>query len=409
MTQPAIELDGVGKRYWKIQERSLLRSLVRFGPPNKTELWALRDANLLVEPGETIGIVGRNGAGKSTLLRLLAGVSRPTTGTVTTRGRIAPLLSVGVGFHQEMTGRENIYVNGMLLGFGKSRIDTLFDEIVEFADLADFIDTPVKFYSSGMYMRLGFSVAMHVEPDVLLVDEVLAVGDIGFRIRSLDRMREMHRSGTAVVFVSHWLQAVQLLCPRAVCMHRGQIVFDGPTEGALARHHELLTSDADSAEYARGTVRVENRQLLKLDGSPAGTVQQDSAMIYRVELHFDESVESPQVLFQVYAEDGTFVYQMQTPLGESWRTLSAGAIATLDVTFLPRFGGGGTFRNVVVVTSIDTSVTYVRDDGLAYFVEPRIGAAGLSDLEAKIAIDGVDRTESRPMRFGGTWAAVEGA
>src|SRR4051812_27791053 len=211
MTLPAIEMRGVGKRYWKIQERSLLRSLVPFGPSNRSEFWALRDADLALEPGETLGIIGRNGAGKSTLLRLLAGVTRPSTGMVRTRGRIAPLLSVGVGFHQEMTGRENVYVNAMLLGFDKRRIDRIFDEIVDFADLGAFIDTPVKFYSSGMYMRLGFSVAMHVEPDVLLVDEVLAVGDVGFRLRSFERMRDLQRQGAALVFVSHWLQAVQLL------------------------------------------------------------------------------------------------------------------------------------------------------------------------------------------------------
>src|SRR5262249_15128835 len=159
-----------------------------------------------------------------------------------TCGRIAPLLSVGVGFHQEMTGRENIAVNGMLLGLSKKRIDALFDEIVGFAELEDFIDTPVKFYSSGMYMRLGFSVAIHSEPDILLVDEVLAVGDVGFRLRSLERMRALQQSGCALVFVSHWLHAVQMLCPRTVCMHRGMVVFDGRTDEAIAKHHELLAA-----------------------------------------------------------------------------------------------------------------------------------------------------------------------
>ncbi len=266
MTVPAIELRGVSKRYRKIQERSLLRSLIPFGPPNRTELWALRDIDLCVEPGETVGVIGRNGAGKSTMLRLLAGVTRPTTGSVVTRGRVAPLLSVGVGFHPEMTGRENIYVNGMLLGFGRSQLDSLFDEIVEFAELAEFIDTPVKFYSSGMYLRLGFSVAIHVEPDVLLVDEVLAVGDTDFRLRSFDRMRAMQQSGTALLFVSHWLQAVQLLCPRTVCMHQGRVEFDGPTDAAIARHHEVLTRDALSQTRDQENVRVVTRELVDAGG-----------------------------------------------------------------------------------------------------------------------------------------------
>ncbi|MCU1427037.1 MAG: transporter ATP-binding protein [Actinomycetia bacterium] len=410
MTTPAVELHGVGKRYWKIHERSLLRSLVPFGPPNRTELWALRDANLLVEPGETLGIIGRNGAGKSTMLRLLAGVTRPTTGKVVTRGRIAPLLSVGVGFHQEMTGRENIYVNGMLLGFSKARITRIFDDIVDFAQLGDFIDTPVKFYSSGMYMRLGFSVAIHSEPDVLLVDEVLAVGDVGFRLRSFDRMRAMQRSGAALVFVSHWLQAVQVLCPRTVCMHQGRIAFDGPTEGAIARHHELLSTDDGRVADDRATaVRVLRRELMDADGLPVGTVRQDDVLTYRVDLRFEEAVQSPQVLFQVIAEDSTLTYQMQTALGDQWRTFSAGEESSIVVRFQPRFGGGGTFRAAVVVTNIDSSITLLHDEqGPAFFVEPRRGVVGVCDLQARIAVDNEDRTDQRSLRFGDEAAAVEG-
>jgi ABC-2 type transport system ATP-binding protein len=341
------------------------------------------------------------------MLRLLAGVTRPTTGTVVTRGRVAPLLSVGVGFHPEMTGRENIYVNGMLLGFGRSRIGSLFDEIVDFSDLGDFINTPVKFYSSGMYMRLGFSVAMHVEPDILLVDEVLAVGDIGFRFRSIDRMREMHKAGTALVFVSHFLHDVQRLCPRALCMHQGSIVYDGQTEGAIGRYHELLSGEDDTESVERVSVRVLHRELVGLDGAAVGTVRQDEPLVYRLRFRFEEQVHSPQILFQVYAEDGTFVYQTHTVFGEAWCVFAPGQEARLEVRFLPRFGGGGTFRNVVVVTDIDGFVTFVRDVGLAFFVEPRRGTAGIGDLEATITIDEEDRTFQQSMRFGTHRAAVQ--
>jgi ABC-type polysaccharide/polyol phosphate transport system ATPase subunit len=406
---PAIELQGVGKRYWKIQERSLLRALVPFGPPNRSELWALHDADLRVDAGETIGIIGHNGAGKSTMLRLLAGVTRPTSGRVTTRGRIAPLLSVGVGFHQEMTGRENIFVNGMLLGFGKARIASLFDEIVEFAELEEFIDTPVKFYSSGMYMRLGFSVAIHVEPDVLLVDEVLAVGDVGFRLRSFDRMRALQRSGTALVFVSHWLQAVQVLCPRTVCMHHGRIVFDGPTEGAIAHYHACL-SEENAGGADAGPVQIVERELLDEAGRPVGTVDQDQTLTYRMRVRFDAVVHSPQVLFRVLAEDSTLVYQMQTAIGDRWRSFATGDEATVLVTFRPRFGGGGTFRVVVEVTDTGTSVTLAHDEGgPAFFVEPLRGVVGVSDLEATIEIDGEDRTDQRSLRFESRPTALEGA
>jgi ABC-type polysaccharide/polyol phosphate transport system ATPase subunit len=407
MRPPAIELTGVGKRYWKIEERSLVRSLVPLGPPNRTELWALRDANLRVEPGETLGMIGRNGAGKSTLLRLLAGVTGPTTGTVVTRGRVAPLLSVGVGFHHELTGRENIYVNGMLLGFSKSRINALFDEIVEFAELGEFIDTPVKFYSSGMYMRLGFSVAIHVEPDVLLVDEVLAVGDVSFRRRSLDRMRAMQQSGTALVFVSHWLQTVQMLCPRTVCMHQGRIEFDGPTDAAIARYHELLASDEE--EKGAGSVRVDHRELVNAEGVAVGTVHQDDLLTYRVRLRFERPVDSPQVVFQVISEDSTLAYQMQTRVGESWRSFSEGEETQVVVSFRPRIGGGGTFRVAMLVTNTDRSVTLVHDhNGPSFFVAPRLGTLGITDLLATITIDGEHRANHRSLRFESHRAAVEG-
>ena len=410
MTLPAIEMHGVGKRYWKIHERSLVRSLIPFGPPNRTELWALRDADLSVAPGETIGIIGRNGAGKSTMLRLLAGVTRPSTGRVIIRGRIAPLLSVGVGFHQEMTGRENVYVNGMMLGFTRARIKALFDDIVDFADLGEFIDTPVKFYSSGMYMRLGFSVAIHSEPDVLLVDEVLAVGDIGFRLRSFDRMRAMQQSGAALVFVSHWLQAVQVLCPRTVCMHQGRVAYDGPTEHAIARHHELLSHDGPRVVGGHGSVRVLHRELVATMRGPLGIIQQDDVVAYRLRLRFDEAVHSPQLLFRVLAEDSTLVYQMQTPLGEQWRSFAAGDETDVVVRFRPRLGGGGTFRVAVQVTNTDSSVTLADDEsGPAFFVEPRPGVVGVCDLDARIAVDDEDRTDRRSLRFGEVRVAAEGA
>jgi ABC-type polysaccharide/polyol phosphate transport system ATPase subunit len=407
MTLPAIEMRGVGKRYWKIQERSLLRSLVPFGPENRSEFWALRDADLTVAPGETLGIIGRNGAGKSTMLRMLAGVTRPTTGKIVTRGRVAPLLSVGVGFHQEMTGRENIYVNAMLLGFDRARIDRIFDDVVDFADLGEFIDTPVKFYSSGMYMRLGFSVAMHVEPDVLLVDEVLAVGDIGFRLRGFERMRELQKSGTALVFVSHWLQAVQLLCPRTICMHGGHIAFDGPTEEAIGHHHALLERDDEDRQIGKA-VRVLQRELVDEHGRPAGTVQQDAELTYRVRLRFEQPVESPQVFFQVVADDGRMLYQAQTSLGDLWRSFATGEESGLAVRFFPRFGGGGTYSLVVNVTNRDASETLLHDDGPSFFVEPRLGIAGVCDLGAAIAIDDEHRNQIDSIRFG-TGHAVGGA
>ncbi len=395
---PSIQLSRVRKRYWKIEERSLLRSVVPIGRPRRKMIRALRDINLRVEPGETIGVIGRNGAGKSTLLRLLAGVTQPTAGTVITRGRIAPLLSVGVGFHQEMTGRENIYINGMLLGLRKPEIAARFHDIVDFADLSEFVDTPVKFYSSGMFMRLGFSVAIHVDPDVLLVDEVLAVGDLGFQLKCFDRMRALQREGTTIVFVSHSMHAIHLLCPRVVLVHHGRIAVDGPTESAIARYHEVLAAGDDEQEDA--TVRVIGRQLL-VDGSrPMETVNRDQTMTYRMRLRFEQPVDGPQVCFRVLAEDGTLAYSMWTTIGDRWRSFSAFEEALVEVKFRPRFGGGGTYRISTQITNDGASrALYQEQDGPTFFVAPQVGVRGPADLDAAIVVNGEVRTNHRPVRF----------
>ena len=390
MTDAVIELEGISKRYWQIRERSLLRALIPVGGPNRTELWALRDVDLRVGQGETIGIIGHNGAGKSTLLRLLAGVSQPTAGTLAIKGRIAPLLSVGVGFHMEMTGRENVFVNGMLLGLSRDEIRSRFDEIVEFAGLADFIDTPVKFYSSGMFMRLGFSVAVQVDPDVLIVDEVLAVGDISFQLRCLNRMRDLQKAGTTIVFVSHHLHAVHLLCPRVVVMHHGRVDFDGPTEAGIARYHQLLATPDDQDPNA--PVRILHRELLQEDGTPAEEVGQGQELTYVLRVAFNEAVDGPGVNFRVMSDDGTMAYSMQTAIFEEWRHYAPGSEAEVRIRFRPRLGGGGTFHISIDVIDSMSHVLTTDLDGPSFYVPPLYGVGGLADLEGSITVDGVPRT-----------------
>jgi ABC-2 type transport system ATP-binding protein len=399
MSGAAIELEGVGKRYWKISERSLLRSLIPFGPPNRTQLWALRDIDLRIDPGETVGLIGRNGAGKTSLLRLLAGVTQPTAGTVVTRGRTAPLLSVGVGFHPEMTGRENVYVNGMLLGLSRSEVAARFDDIVAFADLAEFIDTPVKFYSSGMFMRLGFSVAVNSDPDTLLVDEVLAVGDVQFQLRCLDRIRSLSRLGTTIVFVSHSMHAIHLICSRTVLVHAGRIELDGPTEAAIGRYHELMAAGDD--ERDRGSVRVLHRELL-VDGARVESVDQGSLLMYRVRIRFERPVDGPGVHFRVLAEDGVLAYSMGTTIGERWRRYAPGEEASVCVTFHSRLGGGGTFRIALDVTDCHSNVLVSDPFGPSFFVAPRVGVAGPADLDATITVDDEIRTNHSWTRLDGT-------
>lgn len=215
--------------------------------------WALDDVSFALERGETLGIIGPNGAGKSTVLKLLAGIARPSTGLVEVRGRVASLIEVGAGFHPDLTGRQNVYLNGAIMGMSRAEIKRKFDQIVEFAELADFIDVPVKRYSSGMYMRLGFSVAAQLEPDVLLVDEVLAVGDRSFQAKSVQRMHEVANSGATVIFISHDLNAVQGLCGRGIYLRHGRIVVDGSVQEAIHRYLDDVDAAQSRVEWPQGS------------------------------------------------------------------------------------------------------------------------------------------------------------
>jgi ABC-type polysaccharide/polyol phosphate transport system ATPase subunit len=228
-----LEFKEVSKRYRISQEDTsvaegspLLRRLKGLRQ-RKQEFWALRDVNFRVERGEAVGIIGHNGAGKSTILKLLSGITTPTKGEITINGQLAALIEVGSGFHPELTGRENVFLNGSILGMRRREIAKKLDSIIDFAGVRDFIDVPVKRYSSGMYVRLGFSIAAHLDPDILLLDEVLAVGDAGFQEKCLQRIRELERAGKTIIFISHDLAAVEQLCDRVLLMQRGQIIANG--------------------------------------------------------------------------------------------------------------------------------------------------------------------------------------
>ena len=230
-----VAIQGVSKRFILQHERhrAFQDMVVNLFRPNgrkssQEEFWALKNVTLHIGRGEMVGIVGQNGSGKSTLLKLMAGIIQPTEGKIDVRGRISALLELGAGFHPELTGRDNVYLNGSLLGFSRREIDRKFDDIVQFAEIEQFIDTPIKHYSSGMYMRLAFAVAINVDPDVLIADEVLAVGDAGFVRKCLQKVREFQERGTTIVLVTHDLATVVEMCGRAIWLSHGQIVADGP-------------------------------------------------------------------------------------------------------------------------------------------------------------------------------------
>lgn len=291
MTNAAVKISDVSKQFhlgqthdslgdvlagWarRCRERALghgggTRTIQR---PSK--FWALRDLSFSVSPGEAVGIIGPNGAGKSTVLKLLAGIIRPDRGRVAVHGRLAALIEVGAGFHGDLTGRENIFLNGAILGMGREEIRRKLDEIVAFAGIERFLDMPVKRYSSGMYARLGFSIAAHVDPDVLLVDEVLSVGDAVFRLRCLDRMRQLVASGTTLVFVTHDLDQMQTICSRAIVLERGRATFSGTAHQAVGHYLSAMSREyvhrppdlMDQDDREGGDVEVAGLRFINADG-----------------------------------------------------------------------------------------------------------------------------------------------
>jgi lipopolysaccharide transport system ATP-binding protein len=259
-----------------------LRSAIRGGSTilSDDEMWALDGVSFEVQRGEVVGVIGRNGAGKTTLLKLLSRITEPTRGRAEIHGRVASLLEVGTGFHPELTGRENIFLNGAILGMRRAEIEARFDEIVAFAEVERFIDTQVKHYSSGMYLRLAFAVAAHLEPEILLVDEVLAVGDAAFQRKCLGKMSDVAHSGRTVLFVSHNMEAVQRLCPRTVWLDAGRVVADGDTGDVL------------SAYLAAGAERLVGDYT-----APAGAAPEDRAVLAAAEVRGDDGAPRPHLRF----------------------------------------------------------------------------------------------------------------
>ncbi len=282
--------------------------------------WALRNVSFELKQGELLGIIGRNGAGKSTLLKILSQITEPTEGTADIRGRVRSLLEVGTGFHPELTGRENIYLNGAILGMKRAEITRKFDEIVAFAEISRFIDTPVKWYSSGMYTRLAFSVAAHLEPDVLIVDEVLAVGDTSFQARCLAKMQEVSEGGRTVFFVSHMMHAISKLCKRVMLIDGGRVVIDGPTEQVVSDYMQRVVGTTGTKNWGEQTaapgtraIRLRSVRVRLEDGQVTDSV--DVGQPVAVEMQFDV-LQAGLVLipgFQFYNRQGTCLFVSDNP------------------------------------------------------------------------------------------------
>jgi len=302
VSSPAIEIEGVSKRFRLYREKpSSLKARLISSRTRAEDLWALRDVDLEVSEGETLGLIGHNGSGKTTLLKVIAGILRPSEGVVRTRGRVAALLELGAGFHPELTGRENVYLNASFLGLSRRETERAYHDIVAFAELEDFMDNQVKFYSSGMLVRLGFAIAVHVDPAILLIDEVLAVGDEAFQRRCIDRVRDFQREGRTIVFVTHALDLVRQICDRAVMLHHGRVHAAGePDDVVQELRYVMLRQDPNFIpEEGSREVEIDQVALLREDGSTGGPVGVGEDLVIQVDVRPNEPVDDLDVSFAV--------------------------------------------------------------------------------------------------------------
>ena len=303
MAAPAIDVDGVSKVFRLYREKpSSLKARLLTSRSRAEEFWALRDITFEIQEGESLGLLGPHGSGKTTLLKVIAGILRPTSGAVRQYGRIAALLELGAGFHPELTGRENVYLNASFLGLTRKETDRVYEGIVEFAELQDFMDNQVKFYSSGMLVRLGFAVAVHVDPDILLIDEVLAVGDEAFQARCLERVRRFQREGRTIVLVTHALDTVRQVCDRAVMLDHGRVhAIGSPEEVVYELRYVLLRRDPNFVpEEGTREVEIASVELIRDDGSTARPVVPGEDLTVQVDVRTNEPVDDLDATFAVY-------------------------------------------------------------------------------------------------------------
>lgn len=390
MSNIALQMSGVYKKFMRGERHDSLRDLIPAlakravrrvsGPPalRKEEFWALRDVSFAIGKGEAVGIIGHNGAGKSTMLKLLSGIMRPTEGSITVDGRLSALIEVSAGFHQDLTGRENVFLNGVILGMTRAEIHRKFDDIVEFSGLEDFIDTPVKRYSSGMYARLGFSVAVHMEPDILIVDEVLSVGDYVFQARGLQKMRSILTGGATVIFVSHNLRAVADLCRRSLLMQSGQLIGDGPTSEIISKYMDQrkVSKPADTGkDIVVDDVVVSNDTGVRSDFSAGDRVYVD------VTVRAIGPVDNVAVVLHLKDDANYEVFNTSSErLGEPALKLAAGETRTYRFELALHLASG-TFHLAVLLYRYDLDRSlYEYDRAATLLVKSVIDVRGAANL-----------------------------
>ncbi len=323
MTDAAITVDDVGKRFRIYHERnqSVKAAVMRRGRATYEDFWALRNVSLEIPTGSTFGLIGKNGSGKSTLLKCIAKILRPDEGSISSVGKMAALLELGSGFHPELSGRENIFLNGSILGLSKSTLAAKFDEIVDFAGLEQFIDTPVKNYSSGMYVKLGFSVAINVDPDVLLVDEVLAVGDSSFQRKCLEKFAEFRRAGKTVVIVSHDSGSMKNMCDEVAWLEKGVVTRTGSPVDIVEEyeddsHEERIESTDGSTRWGSGEAIIEKMELIGADGTVRNRFRCGEQVTIRMHYRFDQPIDKPVFGYAIESLDGVYLWAHHSKHGQ---------------------------------------------------------------------------------------------
>jgi ABC-type polysaccharide/polyol phosphate transport system ATPase subunit len=362
--EPAIVVDGVAKRFrlYKERNQSLKAALMRGRRAAYEEFWALKDVSFQIPEGITFGLIGENGSGKSTLLKTIAKILRPDAGDVRTRGTLAALLELGSGFHPELSGRENVYLNGSILGMSKREIGARFDAIVDFAGIEQFIDQPVKNYSSGMYVRLGFSVAINVDPDILLVDEVLAVGDAAFQEKCLEKFAEFRRAGKTVVVVSHAMGSLRSFCDEAAWLEHGRLVKVGPAARIVDEyvdegHVEREETAGGGSRWGSGEGRLTKVELLDATGAPTTRVRTGDPVTVRLSFRTTEPIAKPVFGLAMESLDGVYVWAHHSRDGGFVPDMISGT-GTVELAVPRLMLQPGTFDLLASLVDYTTTHTY---------------------------------------------------
>jgi len=389
MSAGSIVAENVSRRFRVYPQRhvTLKEAIIRRRHLRPVEVWAIRDVSLEIQPGESVGFMGRNGSGKTTFLRLIAGVFRPSSGRLTVEGRVGSLLELGAGFHPDFTGRENIYLSASIYGLRRQEIDRRLDEIVEFSELGEFIDLPIRTYSAGMHMRLGFSIATNVDAEILLLDEVFAVGDEAFQRKCVDRILQFKQAGKTIAFVSHSGSAVERLCDRGVLLRQGVLEYDGETSEAIRRYQELLAGERDPAERAAGLREWGTGQArvteVRLDGEPT-TAGDPLTLQLRVEAR--EAIEPPRLLIELRDASGALLGRAERGLGELGWDGRGHADVRFEVEQLPL--AEGNFQVNVALTDATHATRYHSIEKAAEFrVVPEGEPRGFFLFEGKWTLE----------------------